>query len=161
MKSLGWLQGHGLHDHSLSHLAQVIPMLAWWQQALRVHNLLCHRRRCFSRQCVVQRCSQGVDVGASVGVSLLGVVLLWRGVFWRTYASHHRARARLVGIYQLRQSEVNQHWSPLRGNDYIPRFDVAVDHALLVAIGEGLHQLSCPPKHFVFGQPPLLGNDLI
>lgn len=110
---------------------------------------------------MIQRRAQRVDVSASVGVSLFSVVLLRRGVLRRTQPSHHRSRARVVGIYQLHQSEINQHCAPLRRDNYILRLDVAVDHALLVAIGEGIHQLLGPPKHLAFSQPPLLGDNFI
>jgi len=110
---------------------------------------------------MIQRRTQGVDVSARVGASLPGIVLLWWGVLRRAQTSHHRPRARVIGVHQLGQSEINQNRLSLPGDHHILRLDVTMDHASFVTMRKRFYQLSCPVKNLVLGQSSFLGGDLV
>jgi len=93
---------------------------------------------------VIERRAQAIDVAARVGVTGVGVILLRRRVFRRAHPAHYRLRAGIGGVPQLDEAKIYQHRAPIGVQDDVVGFDVPVDDALPMTIGQRIQQLLRP-----------------
>ncbi|OQA11683.1 MAG: hypothetical protein BWY63_03885 [Chloroflexi bacterium ADurb.Bin360] len=84
-------------------------------------------------------------------MTTMGIILLRRGIFWRTHATHNRLRARVIGIPQLHQPKIHQHCLAGSMNNHILRLDIAVDDAFCVTVRQSIKQLATPRNNLGFG----------
>lgn len=93
-------------------------------------------------------------------MSNVGTVLLGWGVLWCSHAPHHCSCMWVVGIPQLDEAKVHQYHPPIRPDDHVLWLDVPVDHALFVAVRQGIEQLIGPQENLILRQRTVSHNEI-
>ena len=108
---------------------------------------------------LVEHDAQAVDVGAAVDTQCderlaQRLEMLGRHVVDRPAQGGRIGGGSVLGHGLARQVEVKQHRHAVGGDQHVRRLDVAVEHAAVVGMGEGLGQPGAPPGDRPRVRPP-------